>query len=301
MIRPRAEITPARVADHYDELDPIYRRIWGDHVHHGLWETGRESPALAVRRLVGRVAGAGGFRPGDSVCDIGCGYGATARELARNHRLRVTGITLSAVQFDYASRRAARDARVEIRLGDWLANDFADRSFDGAIAIESTEHIADKERCFAEMRRVLRPGGRVVICAWLASDEPRNWHVRHLLEPICREGRLAGMATAREYRAWLERAGLDPIGFDDLSDRVRRTWTICIRRFLGALPRDRALRRYLWAATSRNRVFAATRFRIRLAYAAGAMRYGLFVAVRPSDATPHAAGQASSGANSASS
>ena len=35
----------------YDELDPVYRLVWGDHVHHGLWTTGRETPAEAVEEI----------------------------------------------------------------------------------------------------------------------------------------------------------------------------------------------------------------------------------------------------------
>ncbi|MBW8754357.1 MAG: SAM-dependent methyltransferase, partial [Sphingomonadales bacterium] len=44
MIVPDVPQTAAGVALHYDELDPAYRRIWGEHVHHGYWLTGRETP-----------------------------------------------------------------------------------------------------------------------------------------------------------------------------------------------------------------------------------------------------------------
>ena len=55
MIVPNAPQSTAAVADHYDELDLIYRRVWGEHVHHGLWTTGRESPTQAVEALVDTV------------------------------------------------------------------------------------------------------------------------------------------------------------------------------------------------------------------------------------------------------
>jgi tocopherol O-methyltransferase len=51
MIVPREPQTGEDVAGHYDELDHVYREVWGEHVHHGLWRTGREScrsvPAIA--------------------------------------------------------------------------------------------------------------------------------------------------------------------------------------------------------------------------------------------------------------
>ena len=64
------------VANHYDDLDSFYREIWGEHVHHGFWTTGAESPEIAVQRLVESVAEKAQIEPGDRVLDIGCGYGA---------------------------------------------------------------------------------------------------------------------------------------------------------------------------------------------------------------------------------
>jgi len=51
LILPRRPIGAAAVADHYDELDPIYRALWGEHVHHGLWRSGRETATAAVEAL----------------------------------------------------------------------------------------------------------------------------------------------------------------------------------------------------------------------------------------------------------
>ena len=45
MIVPRRAMATSDVADHYDELDVFYREVWGEHVHHGLWRTGREPAA----------------------------------------------------------------------------------------------------------------------------------------------------------------------------------------------------------------------------------------------------------------
>src|SRR3712207_6969360 len=50
----------------------------------------------------------------------------------------------------------------EILVRDWLANGLPDHHFDAVIAIESSTHMPDRARVFAEMHRVLRPGGRLV-------------------------------------------------------------------------------------------------------------------------------------------
>ncbi len=55
MIFPKRPQSIAAVATHYDELDSFYREIWGEHVHHGYWATGRESAGQAVEALVDRL------------------------------------------------------------------------------------------------------------------------------------------------------------------------------------------------------------------------------------------------------
>ncbi|MDQ0733060.1 class I SAM-dependent methyltransferase [Arthrobacter sp. B1I2] len=225
MIVPDISQNAVAVADHYDELDPIYRRVWGEHVHHGLWATGRETPGEAVEALVDTVGDRLRLTPGDACVDIGCGYGSTARRLAVTHGVRVTGFTLSAEQAHYAAAHPAPD--VDIHVRDWLANGLPDASANAAWAIESSEHMGDKPRFFAEAHRVLSPGGRFVVCAWLAETDASRWKVRHLLEPICREGRLPSMGTREEYEAMAMAAGFAVSGYEDVSCRVARTWPIC--------------------------------------------------------------------------
>jgi hypothetical protein len=49
MILPDAEISPTLVAEHYDELDPFYRALWGEHVHHGYFKTAEQALDLGGR------------------------------------------------------------------------------------------------------------------------------------------------------------------------------------------------------------------------------------------------------------
>ncbi|MEA3549220.1 class I SAM-dependent methyltransferase [Pseudarthrobacter sp. C1] len=279
MIVPDISQNAVAVADHYDELDPIYRRVWGEHVHHGLWATGRETPGEAVEALVDTVGDRLGLIPGQACVDIGCGYGSTARRLALTRGVRVTGFTLSAEQDRYAN--AHPEPGVDIQVRDWLANGLADASVDAAWAIESSEHMVDKPRFFAEAHRVLSPGGRLVICAWLAGTDASGWKVRHLLEPICREGRLPSMGTREEYEAMATAAGFELIGFEDVSRRVARTWPICARRLMKALLTDRETRRLALGARNRNSFLGIPR--LILAYRTGAMRYGIFTLAKAGD------------------
>jgi tocopherol O-methyltransferase len=281
MISPRRPIAPKHVADHYDELDRLYRNVWGEHVHHGLWLDGRESVPEATRNLIDRVAAVLKLSAGSRVCDVGCGYGGTSRVLASEFGAQVTGVTLSRAQFEYGQSLESSDS-ARLIYGDFLDNEFTDNSFDAAFSIESSEHFADKPKLFSEMFRILNPGGRVAVCAWLAAETPRSWERRWLLEPICFEGRLPGLGTETEYRAFFGDAGFQDIEFEDVTRKVSRTWPIIVFRVLLRLPWDPAAWRFLFGRP-RNAVFGITIPRIALAYRTGAMRYGVFSARKPGE------------------
>lgn len=284
MIRPLVQPERTAVAHHYDELDAFYRELWGEDLHHGLWLRGNETPAEATANLTRVVAARARIGPGDRVCDVGCGYGGSSRWFAEHLGARVVGITVSEAQRRHLAGRRGGPGAPRYVLGDWADNPFTSAGFDAVVAIESLSHMSDPRSFFAECRRVLRPGGRLVIAAWLAAENPSPWRIRYLLRPICTEGRLHGLGSRTEHRRFLQEAGLRADGFEDLSKRVRRTWTVCARRAVVRLLHDPDARRYLRDPERTERGFARALVRIGVAYRLGALRYGLFTATRrPTD------------------
>jgi tocopherol O-methyltransferase len=280
-VRPAATDSTDAVQGHYDRLDRFYRQLWGEHVHHGLWTDPARTPPAAVRHLVRRVAEAARLEPGRVVWDMGCGYGAPARLWAREYGASVLGYTVSAAQYDYARRQPAPEPAPDYRLQDVLENDLPSASVDAAVALESLTHMADPAAALREAARVVRPGGRVVACVWMAAANPSPAAQRSLLAPICREGRLSGLPTASTLAGWVRAAGLSIVALDDWTPFVRRTWTIVLRRFARALCTEPALWRTLLDATESERVFARTLLRIWWAQHSGVLRYGWLVAERP--------------------
>lgn len=276
MIASRVEIRGADVAQHYDALDGFYREIWGDHVHHGLWRSGGETLTEAVIQLARLVADEAALVPGHCVCDIGCGYGSTARMLAGERGVNVTAITISPAQHALAARQSAGRTNPHFLVGDWLASDLPAASFDAAIALESSEHMPDKAAFFAEAHRVLRDGGRLVIGSWLTCEGPSPWQQRWLLEPICRESRMPHLGAESDYRRFAEGAGFVIRRFQGITREIARTWPMMVRAFLLHLVRHPASLRILVNARVNNRVFALTVARLCIAFRTGALRYGVF-------------------------
>jgi tocopherol O-methyltransferase len=275
-------ITENAVASHYDELDYYYRTIWGEHVHHGFWKTGKENLETAVCQLIDLLAARSKLRKGAEVFDVGSGYGGTARYLAEKYGARVSAITLSRVQFEFAKGKISERAREKPKyfLGNWLKKKFPSDAWDAVISIESTEHM-NKEAFLKKAFQVLRPGGRLVVCAWLTCEEPAGWEKIFLLEPICREGRLDGMGSSSEYLQWIEEAGFLDVSFEDLSRNVRKTWALCAAGVIRQLATNSEATRFLLNHAAENRVFAKTVFRIWLAYQTGSMQFGIFTGVKP--------------------
>ena len=196
VISAQTSFNQSAIADRYNELDSFYRELWGEHLHHGFWIGGRDSSEIAVRRLVDIVVQKAQIKPGDELIDIGCGYGAPARQLADEHGAKVTAITVSPVQLAYAQNLGS-GPNPRYLLADWLSADLPTRNYRAAIAIESTEHMPRAE-FFRRAFQILPVGGRLVVCAWLSRAQASSIEIQLLLQPICDEGRIPQLPTLAE-------------------------------------------------------------------------------------------------------
>ena len=142
----------------------------------------------------------------DHILDIGSGIGGPARYIAQRFGARVTGIDLTA-EFCEVARHLTRALgladRVDFKQGDALAMPFADASFDGAYSMNVSMNIADKARFYAEIHRVLRPRGWLVLSEIAqgpggAPAYPTPW---------ARTAESSFLATPQQTREGLEAAG----------------------------------------------------------------------------------------------
>jgi ubiquinone/menaquinone biosynthesis C-methylase UbiE len=132
-----------------------------------LREVGRRSDAHCIRYH----KAAEFIRPGDRVLDVACGLGYGSHILyAASQASSVLGVDLSDFGIAYANAHYGHAGAVEFRVGDAQALDFLpDHSIDFIAAFETIEHVPDPVAYLRELKRVLKPAGRVMVCA------PNNW------------------------------------------------------------------------------------------------------------------------------
>jgi ubiquinone/menaquinone biosynthesis C-methylase UbiE len=101
------------------------------------------------------------------------------------HGVRLTGIELSPAMLELARRQAQQlDVEVDLHLGDAQALDLPDASFDTVVCTLSLCAIPDERRAVAEMRRVLRPGGRLLLLDHVAAAPRWVRTIQWLLERV---------------------------------------------------------------------------------------------------------------------
>ena len=140
-------------------------------IHRAVWGPGVAQRVQAFRypedRIIDLLRGLGSSEGQLHVVDLGCGVGGTLRYIAGQVPIRGTGVTLSPVQARLAeqhTRQAGLADRLRCVEGDYCALPSAIAAADLALAIESFIHGPDPARFFAECRRLVRPGGLLVIC-----------------------------------------------------------------------------------------------------------------------------------------
>lgn len=164
----------------------------------------------ATRELAAMLAPA----PGSRVIDIGSGIGGPARYLAAVHGCDVTGVDLTAAFVAAATeltRRTGLTDRVRFHQGSALSLPFPDASFDHAWSQNVAMNIEDRAGFYAEVHRVLRPGGRFAIQdVMLGENGPPTYPLMWADRP-----EISFLRTPGETRTLLTQANFSVLQWED--------------------------------------------------------------------------------------
>lgn len=210
--------------DHYDDRHIAFLEA--------LWGEGYLSPGGAQE--VARVI-EGLNLTGASVLDIGCGSGAIAVSLVRDHNAgHVTGIDVETPVCAASTHRVAQAClsdRITIREVSPGPLPFDDAAFDVVFSKDSIIHIPDKEALAADVFRVLKPGGWFAASDWLIShDGAPSPEMAHY---IALEDLDFAMASPHRYAAALQAAGFTDIALTNRNPWYAKVAQLELARFLG--------------------------------------------------------------------
>jgi cyclopropane-fatty-acyl-phospholipid synthase len=219
------------IAHHYDLGNDFYR-LWLDETmtySSALFRTGQEPLERAQIQKYASMVDRMGAQPGDHVLEIGCGWGGFAEYAAKERGLRVTGLTISQAQHDYAVERIARAGlsdRVEIKLQDYRDER---GTYDGIASIEMFEAVGEKywPVYFDTLRERLKPGGNATLQIITVADARFEIYRKGVdfIQKYIFPGGMLPSPTA--LRAEVARAGLtlrDSVEFGDSYSQTLRRW-----------------------------------------------------------------------------
>ncbi|MGP6088804.1 class I SAM-dependent methyltransferase [Antarctobacter jejuensis] len=219
------------ISHHYDLGNDFYR-LWLDDTmtySSALFMTGQESLEKAQEAKYASMVDQMGAQPGDHVLEIGCGWGGFAEYAAKERGLRVTGLTISKEQFNYAQERIAR-AGLSDRV-DFKLQDYRDErgTYDGIASIEMFEAVGEKywPVYFDAVRARLKPGKTATL--QIITVQHKRWEIyRRGVDFIQKYIFPGGMLPSPEVlRAEVEKAGLHVVRsleFGESYSQTLRRW-----------------------------------------------------------------------------
>ena len=194
----------------YDKLAKVYDLFFGPTLHPGRLQ--------AIERM--------NIQPGERVLEVGVGTGINLSLYPR--QADVTGIDFSSSMLEKARERAARPDAAPVRLlqMDAAAMRFADDSFDIVYAPYLISVVPDPVKVAQEMRRVCRPGGRIIFLNHFLSPNPILSRCERLISPMTIH---IGFKSDLDLPAFLAQADLEPISIEKVN--WPRIWSLvtCIK------------------------------------------------------------------------
>jgi phosphoethanolamine N-methyltransferase len=204
-----AEVESTVHEEYDDRMLRLLQIIWGE----GFLSPGGPE---AVRAIV-----AGLDIAGKRVLDIGCGVGGLDEVLAGAFGATVVGVDVGQLIVKLGQERIARSPfkeQIAIRLVEPGPLPFEDASFDIVFGKDAWLHIPDKAAFFAEVCRMLKPGGLVTCGDWMKAPGPYSSDMEYFFKM---EGLTYNLVTLAEYGQFVHGAGFKDVELTDITEQYQ--------------------------------------------------------------------------------
>jgi phosphatidylethanolamine/phosphatidyl-N-methylethanolamine N-methyltransferase len=194
----------------YDKIAKVYDLTFGPTLHPGR--------LIALERM--------GIKPGDKILEVGVGTGINVSLYPRH--CHVTGIDFSALMLEKARERVVKKGVTNVRLKEMDAAKltFADDSFDIVYAPYVISVVSDPVKVVNEMRRVCRPGGKIIILNHFKSPTPVVARVERAISPFTVH---IGFKADLDLPGFLAQSELKPISIEKVSFPPIWSLVTCIK------------------------------------------------------------------------
>lgn len=209
---------------YYDgAANEIYRDIWGENVHLGIFTSPNESLHDAMDRSNRRMAEGVELKSSDYVVDVGGAHGALARYLAGTHGCRVLVTDISEREIEWGrelTAEAGMEDKVTFQWADFHDMPFNDETFDVYWSQEAFLHAVDKLKVLQEANRILKPGGKLVFSDLLVRQGTNQEDRERIYERV----NSPDMWDTSDYIQGLEKAGFTVLEHENWSENVAPTY-----------------------------------------------------------------------------
>jgi len=208
---------------YYDstDADEFYHTIWGgEDIHVGLYEYHGESILKASNRTVRTMAEKiSPIGPETRILDLGAGYGGAARYLAATFGCHVDCLNLSDAENrrnKEKNKQADLSHLITVTGGNFEDVPFEDESYDIVWSEDAFLHSGQKAKIFAEIKRVLRPGGQLIFTDPMQADNCPS----DVLGPILQRIHLEALGSVKKYRLFAQQNGLEEVAIIEMPEQL---------------------------------------------------------------------------------
>ncbi|KAJ3301911.1 Delta(24)-sterol C-methyltransferase [Kappamyces sp. JEL0829] len=214
----------ANLTNHfYDLVTDFYEYGWGTSFHFAPMY--KDSTFVqCIARHEDFLALKLGLAPGMTCVDVGCGVGGPLREIAKFSGAHIVGLNNNEYQVKrckYLAEKTGMSSLCSAVKGNFEAMPFENNSLDAAFAIEATCHSSALEKPYAEIFRVLKPGGKFAAYEWLTTPEYDETNLVHkkIIHDLEEGNSLPKLYTIPMCLNALKSVGFEIIEYRDLADR----------------------------------------------------------------------------------